>query len=100
MASVEEGLQIQITSRSCEVRQKLTLASTIAEDEDANEDEDGNEEVKDEKDQNYDYHNQIMLNEDAINDLEIMLLIGKSEKPVKFVKVLVENPSHEVLMMA
>ena len=41
-----------------------------------------------------------MLNEHAIEDLDIMLIVGKEETPVKFTKVLVENPSPEVLTMA
>ena len=41
-----------------------------------------------------------MLNEKAIEDLEVRLLIGKDEIPVKVIKVLVENPSPEVMIMA
>lgn len=87
-------------SRSCEVRQRITLAvSAPEEDEEAN-DDDEEEEVKDDKNQKLEYHGQIMLNENAIEDLELTLIIGKNEIPVKFNKVLVENPSPEVLTMA
>ena len=35
-----------------------------------------------------------------MEDLDIMLLVGKDEVPIKFNKVLVENPTPEILTMA
>ena len=70
------------------------------------EDEEGSEEVKvkgddmKEPDLELDFHTQILIREEALNDIEAELLLGKNTKKIALKLELVENPPTEILAMA
>ncbi len=102
MAQSIEGLQLKLSSKAMEYKDKIVLAKSYVITEDENQDDIDplQEESKAASETQLDFTTQMIIKEMTLNDLEALLILPKSEVKINFKMELVENPTHEVLMKA